>query len=54
MQKIKLYINKEDDGLAVASILVKNGYTVKIDREKKNQTAKSYVYFVRAEKEEGM
>lgn len=43
MAKIKIY--KEEDRLAVAAILIKNGYTVRQGREKRGNT-KSYDYFV--------
>lgn len=49
---MKLYIFKEDDRLAVAPILVKNGYIVSQDKEKKTPTSKSYVYYLEAERKQ--
>ena len=41
----KLYIGKEDDRLAVAAVLVKNGYTVRSGKTRR-PGAKVYDYFV--------
>lgn len=41
----KLEIFKEDDRLAVAQILVKNGYTVRQTRERA-EGKRSYLYFL--------
>ncbi len=42
---MKIHINNESDRLTVAAILVKNGYTVRMGKEKKG-TGKSYEHFV--------
>lgn len=47
---MRLEIFKEEDRLAVASVLVKNGYKVYQGKERKTPTSKSYVYFLEAEK----
>ena len=46
----KLEIFKEEDRLAVAAILVKNGYRVNQGKERASPTGKSYVYFLEYEK----
>lgn len=45
----RLYIGTEADRLAVASILIKNKYTVRQGAEKRN-TGKSYDYFLEYER----
>lgn len=49
---MKLYIFNEEDRLKVAAILVKNGYRVSQDKERKTPTGKSYAYFIEAEEKE--
>ena len=34
MQEIKIEISKEEDRLVISTILVKNGYTVRLAKEK--------------------
>lgn len=48
---MKLEISRGDDRLTVATILIKNGYTVRQVRERK-QPEKKYTYFLNAEKNE--
>ena len=40
----KLFIDREDDRLAVVSILAKNGYTVMIGRQKRPNKSKNECY----------
>ncbi len=47
---MKLEIYKEDDRLAVAAILVKNGYRVSQGKEKKTPTGRAFVYYIEAQK----
>jgi hypothetical protein len=47
---MKIDINREDDRLTVAAILVKNGYTVRQDKERRTPTARVNTYFIEAEK----
>lgn len=49
--RMRIYISNEEDRLTMISILAKNGYTVKIDREKLDG-AKNYTYFIEYWKEE--
>lgn len=50
---MKLYIDDKQDREAVALSLVKNGYTVKIDRERDSSTkAVKYKWYVEYNKEE--
>lgn len=51
MEKFKIEIKGENDRLAIATLLVKNGYTVRQGKEPKSPSSKSYVYYVYAEKE---
>ena len=47
MRKIaELSIQSQEDRLAVASILVKNGYTVISDKRKKTPSGKMLDYFI--------
>lgn len=48
---MKLEIYNEEDRMKVAAILVRNGYTVRQDKERKTPTGKSYTYFLQVEKE---
>lgn len=43
---IKLKIYNQEDRLAVAQILLKNGYTVSQGKEKRTETGKSMDYFL--------
>lgn len=47
---MKLEIQREEDRLTVAAILVKNGYKVWQDKERSTPTGKSYTYFIEAQK----
>lgn len=47
--KMKLDIQKEEDRLTVAAILVKNGYTVKQGKEKRGN-GNLYTHFLDVEK----
>ena len=47
---MKIDINREDDRLTVAAILVKNGYTVRQDKERRTPTARVNTYYIVAEK----
>ncbi len=47
---MKLEIYKEDDRLAVAAILVKNGYRVSQGKEKKTPAGRAFVYYIEAQK----
>lgn len=49
---MKINVFKEDDRLTVASILIKNGYTVRQGKEKKKPDGKTYVYYVETVEEE--
>lgn len=44
--KAKLYIDKLEDRIEVAGILIKNGYTVSQSKEKKTPTGKTYEYYL--------
>lgn len=44
--KTKLYIDKLEERIEVAGILIKNGYTVSQGKEKKTPTGKVYDYFL--------
>lgn len=44
--KAKLYIDKLEERIEVAGILIKNGYTVSQGKEKKSPTGKTYDYFL--------
>ena len=46
---MKIEIQKEEDRLTVAAILVKNGYTVKQGKEKRSNS-NMYTHFLEAEK----
>lgn len=48
----RIYIAKEDDRLVVASILVKNKYTVRQGKQRKKSNA--YDYFIEFEPNVGM
>ena len=43
---VKLYIDKAEDRIEVAGILIKNGYTVSQGKEKRTPTGKTYDYFL--------
>lgn len=43
---VKLYIDKLEERIEVAGILIKNGYTVSQGKEKKSPTGKTYDYFL--------
>lgn len=45
----RIYINKEDDRLTVAAILVKNKYTVRTGSQRR-KGSKTYDYYVEYEK----
>ena len=47
----KLYIDKLEERIEVAGILIKNGYTVSQGKEKKSPTGKTYDYFLVISKE---
>ena len=49
---MRIKINREEDRLVVAAILVKNGYKVAQVKEKPNPNARSYVYYIEAEEAE--
>lgn len=36
----------ESERLEIARLLIKAGYTVKLDREKRNQNSSTYTYFI--------
>lgn len=36
----------ENERLEIARLLIKAGYTVKLDREKRNQNSSTYTYFI--------
>lgn len=46
----RLEIFKEEDRLAVAAVLVKNGYRVSQGKERTTPKGKSYTYFLEYEK----
>ncbi|MBQ4447404.1 MAG: hypothetical protein II897_03830 [Clostridia bacterium] len=48
----RLEINEQNDRLAVAAILVKNGYTVRQGKSRKGEKSKSYMYYIDYEKEQ--
>ncbi len=50
--EVKIKISNLEDRLAVANVLVKNGYTVRLSKERKPGKGNQYSYFVVAEKEE--
>lgn len=50
--KAKIYIDKLEDRIDVAGILIKNGYTVSMDKEKRSPTGKVYDYFLIVSKED--
>lgn len=52
MEKFKIEMKGENDRLAVATLLIKNGYTVRQGKELKSPTSKTYNYYVYAEKGE--
>lgn len=43
---MKLIIFREEDRLIIASLLVKNGYTVRQGMQKKSNSSKAYEYYV--------
>ena len=45
-ETVKLKIFNQEDRLAVATILIKNGYTVSQGKEKRTETGKSLDYFL--------
>lgn len=47
---VRIEIFKEDDRMAVAAILVKNGYKVFQGKERKTPTSRSYAYFLEVAK----
>lgn len=47
---MKIDINREDDRLTVAAILVKNGYTVRQGKERRTPNARAFTYYIEAEK----
>lgn len=47
---LKIEIFNEADRLAVAAILIKNGYKVYQSKERKAPNSKAYVYYLVAEK----
>lgn len=47
---MRIEIFKEDDRMAVAAILVKNGYKVFQGKERKTPTSRSYAYFLEVAK----
>lgn len=49
---MKIRINREEDRLTVAAILVKNGYQVVQVKEKPTPTSRSYVYYIEAKEVE--
>ena len=49
---MKIDINREDDRLTVAAILVKNGYTVRQGKERRTPTARVFNYYIEAEKDD--
>lgn len=51
MEKFKIEIKGEGDRLTIATLLIKNGYTVKLGKELKSSTSRAYSYYVYAEKE---
>lgn len=50
--KAKLYIDKLEERIEVAGILIKNGYTVSQGKEKKTPTGKVYDYFLTVRRDE--
>lgn len=48
----KLKIYNQDDRMTVASILVKNGYTISQIKEKRTETGKSVDYLIRVVEDE--
>ena len=50
--KAKLYIDKLEERIEVAGILIKNGYTVSQGKEKKSPTGKTYEYFLEVGKDD--
>lgn len=44
--KAKIFIDKLEERIEVAGILIKNGYTVSQGKEKKTPTGKTYDYFL--------
>ena len=50
--KAKIYIDKLEDRIEVAGILIKNGYTVSQDKEKRTPTGKTYDYFLIVSKDD--
>lgn len=50
--KAKLYIDKLEERIEVAGILIKNGYTVSQGKEKKSPTGKTYDYFLEVSKDD--
>ena len=47
---MRLEIYKEEDRLAVAAVLVKNGYKVWQGKERQTPTGRSYTYYLEVEK----
>ena len=50
--EVKVKISNLEDRLVVANILVKNGYTVRLSKERKPGKGNQYSYFVVAEKDD--
>ena len=50
--KAKLYIDKLEERIEVAGILIKNGYTVSQSKEKRSPTGKTYDYFLIVSKDD--
>ena len=50
--KAKIYIDKLEERIEVAGILIKNGYTVSQGKEKKTPTGKTYDYFLTVSRED--
>ena len=48
----KLYIDKLEERIEVAGILIKNGYTVAQGKEKRSPTGKVYDYFLVVSKDD--
>lgn len=47
----RIKINKDEDRLTVAQILIKNGYTVRVVKIKR-ETGKAYDFFIEYKKED--
>lgn len=50
MEKQKIYVSNAEDRLALAGILIKNGYTVRMSREKQGNKAVCFVEYWRDER----